>query len=117
VCEGRASFRIGRWGSTTVPPDARPNYDRLCIGPNGRSRRHQGTCGVASTGARLHAHPAEEGGEVPSQEDLQGQGAESQVRPNPSLQPTCYGWRSQPSQAAELKSLKHTPTASRVEVA
>jgi hypothetical protein len=24
-------------------------------------------------------------------------------RPNPSLQPTCYGWLRQPSQAAELK--------------
>jgi hypothetical protein len=25
------------------------------------------------------------------------------VPPNPSLQPTCYGWLRQPSQAAELK--------------
>ena len=24
-------------------------------------------------------------------------------QPNPSLQPTCYGWLRQPSQAAELK--------------
>jgi len=24
-------------------------------------------------------------------------------RPNPSLQPTCYGWLRQPTQAAELK--------------
>jgi len=25
------------------------------------------------------------------------------MTPNPSLQPTCYGWLRQPSQAAELK--------------
>ena len=25
------------------------------------------------------------------------------VLPNPSLQPTCYGWLRQPTQAAELK--------------
>jgi hypothetical protein len=25
------------------------------------------------------------------------------VLPNPSLQPTCYGWLRQPAQAAELK--------------
>ena len=29
--------------------------------------------------------------------------AASCVGPNPSLQPTCYGWLSQPTQAAELK--------------
>jgi hypothetical protein len=28
---------------------------------------------------------------------------EVKVRPNPSLQPTCYGWLRQPAQAAELK--------------
>ena len=28
---------------------------------------------------------------------------EGEVTPNPSLQPTCYGWLRQPSQAAELK--------------
>jgi hypothetical protein len=26
-----------------------------------------------------------------------------QLCPNPSLQPTCYGWLRQPAQAAELK--------------
>ena len=25
------------------------------------------------------------------------------MTPNPSLQPTCYGWLRQPTQAAELK--------------
>jgi hypothetical protein len=27
----------------------------------------------------------------------------AQLAPNPSLQPTCYGWLRQPPQAAELK--------------
>jgi len=29
------------------------------------------------------------------------------LRPNPSLQPTCYGWLRQPPQAAELN--RYTP--------
>ena len=30
-------------------------------------------------------------------------GSPAKVQPNPSLQPTCYSWLRQPTQAAELK--------------
>ena len=84
---------------TSTQTSQRPRAKAMVRLPTGSgpTRRSSGVSAGASAASSASAHLLSARGSRSYTE------APARMRSNPSLQPTCYGWLRQPSQAAELK--------------